>query len=120
MSSSDSAVTMYHNPRCSKSRQTLQLLREKGIEPVIIEYLKTPPSRAELERILDMLGLEPRDLMRRKEKEYKEAGLQDESLSRDQLIQAMLDHPRLIERPIVIKDSRARIGRPPESVLEIV
>ncbi|RTZ71314.1 MAG: arsenate reductase (glutaredoxin) [Gammaproteobacteria bacterium] len=114
------SVKIYHNPRCSKSRQTLQLLKDNNIEPEVVEYLKAPPTREELERILDMLGLEPRKLMRRKEKEYKELGLADPGLSRDQLIDAMIEHPRLIERPIVIKDGKATIGRPPEKVLEIL
>ncbi|MEN8213376.1 MAG: arsenate reductase (glutaredoxin) [Pseudomonadota bacterium] len=113
------SVEIYHNPRCSKSRQTLQLLQEKGIEAEIREYLKTPPDRETLESILSMLGMEPRDLMRKREKEYKEAGLNNPDLSRDELIQAMLDHPRLIERPIVIRDGRAALGRPPESVLDL-
>lgn len=113
-------TTIYHNPRCSKSRQTLQLLQEHSIEPEVIEYLKTPPSREQLEAILEMLGLEPRQLMRTKEAEYKELGLDDESLSREQLIDAMLATPKLIERPIVIKDGKAAIGRPPEKVLDIV
>ena len=114
------STKIYHNPRCSKSRQTLQLLKEHQIEPQIVEYLKTPPSREELEQILDMLGLEPRELMRTKEKEYKEQGLNDPALSRDQLIEAMLATPKLIERPIVIKDGKAAIGRPPEKVLELL
>ena len=114
------SVKIYHNPRCSKSRQTLQLLKDNNIDPEVVEYLKAPPTREELERILDMLGLEPRKLMRRKEKEYKELGLADPGLSRDQLIDAMIEHPRLIERPIVIKDGKATIGRPPEKVLEIL
>ena len=113
-------VEIYHNPRCSKSRQTLQLLNERGIEPKITKYLETPPDKATLEKILDMLGIEPRDLMRRKEPEYKLAALDDPDLSRDALIQAMVDHPRLIERPIVIKDGKAALGRPPESVLDII
>ncbi len=114
------SIKILHNPRCSKSRQTLQLLRDNGVEPDIVEYLKTPPDRETLEQILDMLGMEPQDLMRKKEKEYKEAGLNDPDLSRDQLIDAMLAHPKLIERPIVIKGRKARLGRPPEQVLEIV
>ena len=113
-------VEIYHNPRCSKSRQTLQLLQENGIEPDITEYLKTPPGRAELIDILQMLGMEPRELMRRKEQEYKEAGLDNPDLTRDQLIQAMIDHPRLIERPIVISNGKAALGRPPERVLDIL
>lgn len=114
------SIKIYHNPRCSKSRQTLQLLNEHETEPQIIEYLKTPPSRDELEDILDMLGLEPRELMRKKEKEYKEAGLNNPDLDRDALIQGMLDHPKLMERPIVIKDGKAIIGRPPELVLDLI
>jgi arsenate reductase len=113
-------VTIYHNPRCSKSRQTLQLLRDKGVEPEIVEYLKTPPDAENLEAILDMLGLEPRELMRRKEKDYKQLGLDDQSLSREELIDAMVAHPKLIERPIVIKAGKAALGRPPESVVEIL
>ncbi len=113
-------VTIYHNPRCSKSRQTLQLLRDKGVEPEIIEYLKTPLERETLVRVLDMLGMEPRDLMRRKEKEYKTNGLDDPQLSRDELIDGMLSNPKLIERPIVVNNGKARLGRPPEQVLEIV
>ena len=114
------SITMYHNPRCSKSRQTLTLLRDKGIEPKIVEYLKTPPDAATLEHLLDMLGLEPRDLMRRKEKEYKENELADPELSRNALIAAMVAHPKLIERPIVVKDDKAALGRPPEAVLDIL
>lgn len=114
------SVQIYHNPRCSKSRQALKLLEQQGIEPTIIKYLETPPDQAQLSHILDLLGLEPRDLMRRKEKEYKALGLDDPGLSRDQLIQAMVDHPKLIERPIVVKDGRAALGRPPEQVLEVL
>jgi len=113
-------VSIYHNPRCSKSRETLKLLEEKGVEPEIVKYLDTPPDHATLERILEMLGLEPRELMRKKEKEYKELGLKDPELTREQLIDAMVAHPRLIERPIVIKDGKAALGRPPESVLGIL
>ena len=113
-------VIIYHNPRCSKSRATLALLREKGIEPRIVEYLKTPPSREELEAILARLGMQPRDLMRKKEKIYKELGLDNPDLSRDQLIDAMLENPILIERPIVVVGDKAAIGRPPEKVLEIL
>ena len=113
-------VKIYHNPRCSKSRQTLQLLKDNNIEPEVVKYLETPPTKEELEKILDLLGMEPRELMRRREKEYKELGLDDPGLGRDQLIQAMVEHPRLIERPIVIKDDRAALGRPPENVLELL
>ena len=113
-------VTIYHNPRCSKSRQTLQLLTEHGTETTVIEYLHTPPSPQELERILTLLGLEPRELMRSKEPEYLELHLDDPSLSRAALIDAMVKHPKLIERPIVIHGNRAAIGRPPEKILEIL
>jgi len=113
-------VTIYHNPRCSKSRQTLQLLREKGVAPEIVEYLETPPDVQTLTRILDMLSLEPRDLIRKKEKEYKQNGLDDPGLSREALIEAMVATPKLIERPIVISNGRAALGRPPERVLDIL
>jgi arsenate reductase len=113
-------VTIYHNPRCSKSRATLELLREQGIEPNIIEYLKTPPSQAELARILKMLGMEPRELMRSKEAEYRQQGLDNPGLKQKDLVNAMHDTPKLIERPIVVANGRAAIGRPPEQVLEIL
>jgi arsenate reductase (glutaredoxin) len=114
------SVSIYHNPRCSKSRQTLELLRARGIEPVVVKYLETPPDRATLRRLLTQLGLTPRELMRRQEKEYRELGLDDPALSPEQLVDAMVTHPRLIERPIVVKDGRAALGRPPEAVLEIL
>ena len=120
MTSSEDIVRIYHNPRCSKSRATLALLRERGIEPDVIEYLKTPPSREELARILDLLGLEPRDLMRRNEEAYKAADLDDPGLTRETLILAMIQRPQLIQRPIVIANGKASIGRPPEQVLEIL
>jgi len=113
-------VKILHNPRCSKSRQTLEIIREKGIEPMVVEYLKTPPSREELVDILEKLNMQPRDLMRKGEAEYKDNNLADDSLSSDQLIDAMLEFPKLIERPIVINDGQVRIGRPPESVNEIL
>ena len=113
-------ITIYHNPRCSKSRQTLELLHERGLQPTVIEYLKTPPDAGTLERILAMLNKEPRELMRKNETEYREAGLDDPGLSRQALITAMTKHPKLIQRPIVIADEKARIGRPPEAVLEII
>ena len=115
-----SEPTMYHNPRCSKSRQTLELLRARGIEPEIVEYLNTPPDAQQLGQILDMLRLEPRQLMRTSEAEYKENNLADTSLDRDELIRAMVEHPRLIQRPVVISNGKAALGRPPEDVLEIV
>ncbi len=114
------SVIIYHNPRCSKSRSTLQLLEDKGAQTDIVEYLKTPPNKQQLAEILDMLGLEPRQLMRTHETEYKENNLADESLSRDQLLDAMIRFPKLIERPIVISQGKAVIGRPPENVLEII
>ncbi|ABA56719.1 arsenate reductase (glutaredoxin) [Nitrosococcus oceani] len=115
-----SQVSIYHNPRCSKSRQTLQLLREQGIEPIIIEYLTSPPTSAQLSEILQLLDKNPRDLMRQKEAEYQDNGLDNPSLSQEQLIAAMVAHPILIERPIVLANGKAAIGRPPEKVLEIL
>ena len=114
------SVIIYHNPRCGKSRQTLQLLQAQGIEPEIIEYLKTPPSAEELSDILQKLGMEPRDLMRKKETEYKANGLDNPSLDRQALINGMINHPILIERPIVIANNKAALGRPPEAVLSIL
>ena len=118
MASTD--VTIYHNPRCSKSRATLELLATRGIKPRVVEYLNTPPDKAELTRILDMLGLEPRALMRRQDPEYIEANLDDPGLTRETLIVAMVQRPRLIERPIVVANGKAAIGRPPENVLAIL
>lgn len=114
------AIQILHNPRCSKSRQTLALLEEKGIEPDIIQYLDTPPTAVELKTILTKLGISARDLLRKGEDDYKALNLQDPNLSEDELIEAMVTHPRLIERPIVINNDKAKIGRPPESVLDIV
>lgn len=114
------SVTIYHNPRCSKSRQTLQLLEEKGVDVDVVEYLKTPPTASKIKELLGMLGLKPRELMRRKETEYKEQGLADEGLTDQQLIKAMVETPKLIERPIVVNGDKAAIGRPPENVLEIL
>lgn len=113
-------IRILHNPRCSKSRATLALLQEHGVEPDISLYLETPPDASELQSILGMLGLEARQLMRKGESEYRELGLADEALTEGQLISAMVEHPRLIERPIVIANGRAAIGRPPESVLAIL
>ena len=113
-------ITIYHNPRCSKSRQTLALLQDRGLEPRIIEYLKAPPDAKTIEEILAMLDKQPRDLMRKNETEYRQAGLDEPSLSNTALIQAMIKYPKLIQRPIVVADGKARIGRPPESVLEII
>jgi arsenate reductase len=115
-----SRVTLYHNPRCSKSRQALELLHGRNIEPAIIEYLKAPPSIDELDRILKLLDLEPRELMRRKEAVYNDLALDDESLDRHSLLQAMVEHPILIERPIAVAGDRAALGRPPENVLDVL
>ncbi len=105
------AVTIYHNPRCSKSRQALQLLRDRGIEPEIVEYLKTPPSTDEIDAVLSKLGLKPRAAMRAKEVAYREAGMADESLSRRALIDLMAANPIVIERPIVVSGARAAPAR---------
>jgi arsenate reductase (glutaredoxin) len=114
------SVTIYHNPKCTKSRETLALLRERGVEPKVVEYLREPPSARELEAILNKLGVEPRALMRTKEAAYKAAGLDDLTLSRAELIAAMVENPSVIERPIVVHGGRAAIGRPPENVLAIL
>lgn len=111
-------ITIYHNPKCSKSRATLALLQERGLEPQVIEYLQHPPSAEELKTILRMLGMKPRELLR--PKEAREAGLDDPALSDDAVIAGMLAHPITIERPIVIAGDRARLGRPPEAVLEVL
>jgi len=115
-----STVTIYHNPRCSKSRQALQLLRERGIEPTVVEYLKHPPDERQLKRLLKLLGMTPRELMRNKEEEYRALGLDEPTLSPDALIKAMAEHPVLIERPIVVAGERAAVGRPPEKVLDVL
>jgi arsenate reductase len=115
-----SELFIYHNPRCSKSRQTLALLEEQGVKPEVIEYLKTPPSVASLSKIIGQLGISARQLLRKDEAEYKDLNLADESLSEQQLIQAMCENPKLMERPIVIYNGKAKIGRPPEAVLEIL
>ncbi|MEQ8603793.1 MAG: arsenate reductase (glutaredoxin) [Marivibrio sp.] len=113
-------VQIYHNPRCSKSRQALQLLQEKGIEPQVTLYLETPPDAATLTDLIGKLGLaSARELMRTKESAYKDGGLKDVA-DEGALIQAMVEHPILIERPIVVANGKARLGRPPEAVLEIV
>lgn len=113
-------VKIYHNPRCSKSRQTLALLEENNQEIEIIEYLKTPPSAEELHLILKSLNIAPRDLLRKKEAEYKEAGLENDQLSDNDVVAKMVQYPKLIERPIVINGTKAAIGRPPENVLDIL
>lgn len=111
-------VTIYHNPRCGKSRETLALLEKKGVKPVVIEYLKTPPGKTELKRLLKLLGKTPRELLRRKE--AKAVGLDKPGLGDDAILDGMVMHPIVIERPIVVKGSRAALGRPPEAVLKIL
>jgi len=113
-------IRIFHNPRCSKSRATLALLQERGIEPEITLYLENPPDADELRSILQKLGLKARELMRKGEAEYREQGLADEALTEDELIAAMVANPRLIERPIVLANGRAAIGRPLEAVIEIL
>ena len=113
------ATTIYHNPRCSKSRKTLELLQQHDRQPHIIEYLKTPPDAKTLRGLLTKLGISARDLVRRNEDEYLLAGLDDLTLSEEDIINAMIKHPKLIERPIVVLGNRAVIGRPPEKVLEL-
>lgn len=113
-------TTIWHNPRCSKSRQTLALLEEHGIQPTILKYLDTPPDSGTIASVVGQLGISPRDLLRRGEAEYKELGLNNPAISDQELFEIMSDHPKLIERPIVIQGNQARLGRPPENVLEIL
>ena len=115
-----SSTRIYLNPNGTKCRLIMQLLDDKGINPDVSEYLNEPPSVDELREILDLLSMEPRELMRQHETPYKELNLADENLSRDALIQAMVDNPILIERPIVIHNGKATIGRPPEKILDIL
>ena len=117
---SPARVTIYHNPRCSKSRTALQLLCDRGIEPTVVEYLQTPPDAKTLDRLLTLLKMEPRDLMRKGEQEYRALKLADPKLTRAQLIAAMVKHPILIERPIVVSGQKAIVARPPERVAEVV
>lgn len=113
-------LTLYHNPRCSKSRGALQLLEERGLAPTIVRYLETPPSAAQLSDLLGKLGIGARQLLRSGEDEYRTLNLADPALSEAQLIEAMVAHPKMIERPILIVGSKAVIGRPPEKVLELL
>lgn len=114
-------ITLFHNPRCSKSRQTLALLEEQGVNVTVVEYLKNPPTADKLEWLLDKLGYSSaRQLMRTKEDEYKAQNLADESLTNAQLIAAMVATPKLIERPIAINGDQVAVGRPPENVLAII
>ena len=113
-------MKIYHNPRCGKSRQTLALIEDAGIEPEVIEYLKTPPTAEELDAILKKLKIEPQELMRKGEAIYKELNLAERELTRDEAIAVMLEHPKLIERPIVVQGRKAVPGRPPENVKELL
>ncbi|HIJ84839.1 MAG TPA: arsenate reductase (glutaredoxin) [Magnetococcales bacterium] len=115
-----SQVTIWHNPKCSKSRQTLKILEDRGITPNVVRYLDTPPTIHEVDQVLTLLKLEPRQLMRTKEALYKELALDNPQLTRQELIQAMVAHPTLIERPVVRLGNRAVLGRPPEKVLEVL
>ena len=112
--------TIYHNPRCSKSRQTLQLLEDNGIQPAVVLYLETPPTRAQLITLLQQLKLSPRELLRKGEDEYKTLNLANPELEDDELLDAMVAHPKLIERPIVVRGERAVLGRPPENALVLL
>ena len=113
-------VTIYHNPRCSKSRQTLQLLQDNNVSPDIVEYLKAPLSYDQLSEIIDKLGITARDLLRTSEQDYKDMNLKNRDLSDDDLINAMVQAPKLMQRPIVVNGAKAAIGRPPEDVLSIL
>ncbi len=114
------AVTIYHNPRCSKSRATMEYLEEKGIEAEVIKYMDNPPDEAALKELLSMLGMAPRELMRKHEAVFKEAGLDDPTFTDDELIEAMAQCPSLIERPIVVNEGKAVLARPPEAVQDIL
>lgn len=113
-------IKIYHNPRCSKSRQTLQLLQDNNITPEIILYLESPPTKNDLKNLLKKLGISARELLRTSEQAYKEAGLSDASLTGNQLLEAMIKEPKLIQRPIVVAGDNAVLGRPPENVLELI
>ena len=113
-------ITIYHNPRCTKSRQTLALLEDKGINPKVVEYLKTPLNKSEVADILQKLGKSPRDIIRKGEVEYKESGADNKDLSDEQLIEKIAQNPKLLERPIVVNNQKAAVGRPPENVLDIL
>jgi arsenate reductase len=118
--STKTPVTIWHNPRCSKSRETLALLQKRGIQPEIREYLKVPPTAAEVERLLDVLGGEPRALLRDNEAEFKATGRKAATLGRKDIASLIARHPVLLQRPVVVVGTRAAIGRPPEAVLEVL
>jgi arsenate reductase len=113
-------ITIWHNPRCSKSRQTLELLRRKGIEPAIREYLKQPPSKAEVDKLIDLVGGDAKDLIRDGEPEFKKMGKNKADLGKADIAKAIVQHPVLLQRPIVVAGKRAAIGRPPEAVLPLL
>lgn len=113
-------IQIYHNPRCSKSRQTLALIEEKGISPEIVLYLENTPDVDTLKSVISKLGITPRDLLRKGEQDYKDNNLKDTSISDDEILAKMIEFPKLIERPIVIKGDQAVLGRPPENVLELL
>ena len=115
-----SDVEIWHNPRCSKSRQALKLLEERGVSPKVVKYLEEPPSASRLTKVLKMLGMEPRELMRKKEAPYRELGLGDEDRTAKELVQAMVENPILIERPVIVRGDRAVLGRPPERALDVL
>ena len=117
---SNDNLVMYHNPNCSKSRETLQILRDNNRDPVIVEYLEYPPDEDELRRIIGLLGVDVRDLLRTTEPVYHDAELDDDTISEDELIEAICEYPALLQRPIVVAGDRAVIGRPPSKVLEII
>lgn len=114
------SMTLYHNPRCSKSRQALALLQERGVEPDVVRYLENPLTAEALQTLLQQLGMGPRELLRTGEKIYKELNLREEGLSEQALINAIAEHPILMERPVLVSGNRAVIGRPPERVLELI
>lgn len=113
-------VTLYHNPRCSKSRAALAILEENGVKPIIVRYLETPPSAQTLKSLCQSLGVSPRDLLRTNEDAYKELNLAESGTTDADIIKAMVAHPKLIQRPIAVKGDRAVLGRPPESILELL
>ena len=117
---SNDRFVIYHNPRCSKSRETLQLLEDNGVDAEVVDYLEDPPTPEELKRIIEMLGVPARDLLRSTEQVYRDADLDDDSLSDDEIIDAICEYPALMQRPIVVAGDRAIIGRPPSRVLEII
>ena len=113
-------VTIYHNPRCSKSRQTLQLLQDNNVSPEVVEYLKTPLDKTQLTELISKLGISVRDIIRKSEQDYKDRALSNSDLSDDALLNAIVEAPKLMQRPIVVNGNKAAIGRPPENVLEIL